>query len=601
MEKVIHYCWFGGKPLSKMAKKCIKSWKKFFPDYEIKEWNESNFNINICPFVKEAYENKKWAFVSDYARLYALYNEGGVYFDTDMEVIKKCEFLLEDDLFLGYEENQVIAAGVMGASSANNTYIKQLIDWYDRQKEFNTNNVFHYAIPKIITNIFSQYAKKNVNGIDIINGGIKIYPEEYFYPINYNYSKKNFTKNTYMVHYYNATWAPKEEKIAIYFFRTFGIKFGKFLLNRYYNLCNVKNYMIGFVKRRIATLKKIYSIHINYKKRVKNTVETLTKYKNYVMIYHPDWLGLSHVAKDNFENILPLREQYSIKEANLMAKAIADRKIKLVIFNGFAKGWDNIATELKNLNSKIKIKVLWHGSNALLTEEYDFQVFMQILKMHKQGIINELVFVKKSMYEFYKAKGYNCSFVMNYIEIPNVEQYKTDKNGDITKVGLYCSGDRWVKNTYNQLSAVSLLDNVVLDCLPLSYKVQELANEFKLSLTGVQTNLSREELFKRISQNDINLYVTFTECAPLLPLESLELGVPCITGDNHHYFEETELEKYLVVNKEDNIMEIYNKIKYALENKDKILELYEKWKKEYNIEAKKSMDNIIKCDKGEAI
>ena len=101
MQKIIHYCWFGGKPLSKMAKKCIKSWKKYFPDFEIKQWNETNFDINICPFVKKAYENKKWAFVSDYARLYALYNEGGIYFDTDMEVTKKCGFLCEDKLFLG--------------------------------------------------------------------------------------------------------------------------------------------------------------------------------------------------------------------------------------------------------------------------------------------------------------------------------------------------------------------------------------------------------------------------------------------------------------------------------------------------------------------
>lgn len=594
MQKIIHYCWFGEKPLSKMAKKCIKSWKKYFPDYEIKEWNENNFNVDICPFVKQAYQNKKWAFVSDYARLYALYNEGGIYFDTDMEVIKDCKILCEDEFFIGYEENKVIAAGVIGVKNVKNKYVKQLLDWYDRQKVFDVNNIFNYAIPKIITNIFSQYKKENVDGIDIINEEIKVYPEEYFYPINYNYSKKNFTKNTYMIHYYNATWAPKQEKIAIYFFRTFGTKLGKFLLNRYYNICHVKNYMVGFVKRRIGGLRNFYSIHINYKKRVKQTNEKLSKYNDYVMIYHPDWIGLSHVAKDNFDNIIPLREQYTEKEAKLMAKEIINKKIKIVIFNGFARGWDNIAKELKKLNSGIIIKVLWHGSNALLSEEYDFQVFMQILRMYKQDIINELVFVKKSMYEFYKAKGYKCSFFMNYIDIANSEQYKVDNKDKVTKLGLYCSGDRWVKNTYNQLSAISLIDNAVLDCLPLSYKVQELANEFNLSLTGMQTNLSREDLFKRMAQNDVNLYVTFTECAPLLPLESLELGVPCITGDNHHYFEGTELEKYLVVNKEDNIMEIYQKIKYVLENKELIVKLYKKWREEYNIKAKESINKLIK-------
>lgn len=594
MQKIIHYCWFGGKPLSKMAKKCIKSWKKFFPDFEIKEWNERNFNINICPFVKEAYENKKWAFVSDYARLYALYKEGGIYFDTDMEVTKKCDFLCEENLFLGYEENKIIAAGVIGTNNSNNKYIKQLLDWYDKQTSFDVNNVFNYAIPKIITNIFSKYNKDNVKGIDVINKEIKVYPEEYFYPINYNYSRKTFTENTCMIHYYNATWAPKEEKIAIFFLRTFGLKFGKFLLNIYYKICGIKNYVIGFLKRRIFNFKQFYSIHINYKKRVKNVSILLNNYKkiNYLVIYHPDWIGLSHVAKDNFENILPLREQYTEKEAKLMAGEISNKHPKIIIFNGLAKGWNYIAIELKKLNPKIKIKILWHGSNALLSEEYDFQVFIQILNMYKQGIINELVFVKKSMYEFYKKKGYNCSFAMNYIQIPNVEEYRTDKKDNTNKIGLYCSGDRWVKNTYNQLSAVSLIENAVLDCLPLTYKVQELANQFNLPLTGVQTNLSREELFRRMAQNDANLYVTFTECAPLLPLESLELGVPCITGDNHHYFEGHELEKYLVVSKEDNIMAIYEKIKYVLENKNKVLELYETWKKEYNSLARETMKRL---------
>ena len=88
IPKKIHYCWFGGKPLNKLGKKCLKSWKKHFPDYEIIEWNESNFDLNCCQYVKEAYEAKKWAFVSDYVRYKVLYEQGGVYFDTDVEVIK---------------------------------------------------------------------------------------------------------------------------------------------------------------------------------------------------------------------------------------------------------------------------------------------------------------------------------------------------------------------------------------------------------------------------------------------------------------------------------------------------------------------------------
>ena len=96
MEKKIHYCWFGGKKLPRTVKECIRTWKKILPDYEIIEWNEQNFDINICPFVKQAYENKKWAFVSDYARLYALYENGGIYLDTDVELIKPLDKLIEE-------------------------------------------------------------------------------------------------------------------------------------------------------------------------------------------------------------------------------------------------------------------------------------------------------------------------------------------------------------------------------------------------------------------------------------------------------------------------------------------------------------------------
>ena len=103
IPKVIHYCWFGGNPLPEMALKCIESWKKFLPDYEIKEWNEKNFDLNICEYVKEAYQAKKWAFVSDYARFWILYHEGGVYFDTDVEVIKPFEDIIENGAFMGCE------------------------------------------------------------------------------------------------------------------------------------------------------------------------------------------------------------------------------------------------------------------------------------------------------------------------------------------------------------------------------------------------------------------------------------------------------------------------------------------------------------------
>lgn len=596
MEKVIHYCWFGKNPLPAMAKKCIKSWKKYLPDYEIVELNEDNFDINICPFVKQAYDKKMWAFVSDYARLYALYEHGGIYFDTDMEVTKNIDFLTKKELFIGYEANKMIAAGVIGVKEKHNKYIKELLDFYNSKTEFAEELIFDYAIPKIITNAFKKYPMETIDNIDIVNKEIYIYPEEYFYPINYDYSKRNYTENTCMVHYYNATWVPRGEKLSVTVYRMFGKVLGKRILSIYYKLCNIKNWGIGFIKRRIETIFHFLSVHFNQTKRVEKVSQELQKMKgNYITISHPEWIGVGNVAKDNFECNLQLREQYTEKEAKKMAHVIVSEHKKLIIFNGFAAGWEWIAQEIKRLDETITIKILWHGSNALLCEDYDFNVFTKILKLTKDKVIDEIGFVKKSMYDFYKEKGISSSFVMNSITIENKEKYmKNQKNSSKIKVGLYASGDRWVKNTYNQIAAVSLLKNAELNCIPLGYKLRELARIYDLEVTGQENNLPREQLLQRIAANDINMYVTFTECAPLTPLESLELGVPCITGDNHHYFENTPLEEYLVVNKEDNIIEIYHKMQYALENKEKIIQLYKEWKKDYEKQAKESIDKFLK-------
>ena len=594
-NKVIHYCWFGKNPLSKMAQKCIKSWMKYLPDYKIIEWNENNFNVNICPFVKQAYEKRKWAFVSDYARMYALYNYGGIYFDTDMELLKNIDNLKKDDIFLGYEENKKIAAGVIGVKEKNNKYIKEILDYYDSLEEFDEDSIFQFAIPNILTREFNKYEKRTVNGVDIFDNTIYVYPEEYCYPINYNYSKKIYTNNTCMVHYYSASWVPKGEKIAAAVYRRFGKKYGSIILKIYYYLCNLKNSRIGKVKRVLSKIRYHFIKESVLNEKVGKVQKQLEKNQgDYLVITHPNWIGVGNVAKDNYKNILKLEELNTEEEGKRYAEAINSYSYKMVVFNGLAIGWNNIAKELKQINPNLVIKLIWHGSHALLSEWYDWSMFKEMLSLYKEGIISEIGFVKKSMYDFYKEKGYKVSFLMNSVEILDKGRFMGHKNSNFTKIGLYASGGRWVKNFYNQVSAISLVENAVLDCIPLTEDVRFFSENFDLNITGKSSNIPREELLKRMSSNDINVYVTFTECAPLLPLESLELGVPCITGNNHHYFEGTELEKYLVVDKVDNIMEIYNKIEVALSNKDRIIELYNEWKKQYNIQAKNSMINFIK-------
>ena len=129
IPKIIHYCWFGGNPLPELAKKCIASWKLYCPDYEIKEWNESNFDLNYCDYVREAYDSKNWAFVSDVARLYALVTEGGIYMDTDVEVIKPLDNLLKYHAVSGFETETTIPTGLI-AGEKENPMLKELLYEY---------------------------------------------------------------------------------------------------------------------------------------------------------------------------------------------------------------------------------------------------------------------------------------------------------------------------------------------------------------------------------------------------------------------------------------------------------------------------------------
>lgn len=232
MNKIIHYCWFGGKKLPRNVKKCINTWKKMLPDYDIKEWNEQNFDINICQFVKEAYENKKWAFVSDYARLNALYMEGGIYLDTDMKIIRDITHILDKDMFLGYEDSGYIGTAVIGSKEKNNKYLEEIMEYYKTIEHFDQNNIYDYANPAIITKILSKYNHvTDEKGIKIYDQKVYVYPREYFYPLSYNYSEKIFTENTCMVHLFKGTWTSKGEKRSASVYRIFGLKWGERINN----------------------------------------------------------------------------------------------------------------------------------------------------------------------------------------------------------------------------------------------------------------------------------------------------------------------------------------------------------------------------------
>lgn len=214
IPKRIYYCWFGKKTLPKQAKKCINSWKKNLKDYEIFEINEDNFDVTKCIYTKEAYENKKYAFVTDYVRLYALYNYGGIYMDTDVEVIRNLDEFLKHDAFSGFEDEKYVPTGIM-ASKKKNQIIKELLDYYnDRHFVLDDGSLDLKTNTEIITEFFEKKGLIKNNKKQIIDG-FALYPNDYFCPVNHDTHKLEKTNNTYTIHWFSGSWIPKKEKFKI--------------------------------------------------------------------------------------------------------------------------------------------------------------------------------------------------------------------------------------------------------------------------------------------------------------------------------------------------------------------------------------------------
>ena len=213
MQKIIHYCWFGPKPLPKLAKKCIASWQRYLPDYEIKLWSEDNVDLLECDFIKEAYDQKKWAFVADYVRTKVLYEYGGIYMDTDMEITQPVDDLLTEDFVIGVEDSGYIAAGLIIVKNKHNKYVKKMLDFYKKTSFKKIDDLFEISIPKVLTNIFKDEVDlSDTTKVIKKEKELAIYPREYFYPLSYDRKNNIFTENTYGIHYYDASWFSYFEK-----------------------------------------------------------------------------------------------------------------------------------------------------------------------------------------------------------------------------------------------------------------------------------------------------------------------------------------------------------------------------------------------------
>ena len=224
IPKTIHYCWFGRGEKPALAQKCIASWKKFCPDYEIIEWNEDNFDVAMNGYTRMCYEQRKYAFLSDYVRLFVVERQGGIYFDTDVELLRPVDDLLAHPAWFGFESSEYVNTGVGFGAEAGNPAVRAMLAEYEPLLDGAQGVI---GCPTLNTQALVKQGLKRDGACQNIGCAV-VYPAEYFNPYDDPTGRLNRTKNTYSVHWYAKSWLSKgavlRSKLTKPFHRVFGTK-----------------------------------------------------------------------------------------------------------------------------------------------------------------------------------------------------------------------------------------------------------------------------------------------------------------------------------------------------------------------------------------
>lgn len=215
IPKKIHYCWFGGNPLPELAQKCIASWQTYCPDYEIIQWNESNYDFSAAPlYVRQAYEAKQWAFITDYVRLQVVFDQGGIYMDTDVELLKPLDAMLEHPSYFGFETSENIATGLGFGAEPGARILKDMMDDYrDVPFVLPDGSFDRTPCPQRNTQAFLRHGLVRDGSHQVLEGGILVLPREYLCPMDMQTGELCVTKNTLSIHHYSASWHSPEDRL----------------------------------------------------------------------------------------------------------------------------------------------------------------------------------------------------------------------------------------------------------------------------------------------------------------------------------------------------------------------------------------------------
>ena len=353
-------------------------------------------------------------------------------------------------------------------------------------------------------------------------------------------------------------------------------------------------HFLSKIKYKITNNKKIKEEHRHFSEVVNTAIKEIEIYKDkdYIVFYNPTWLGVANSTKGLFKYIVPLEHVYEKTDIRNLAKTISDNNIKSVIFSQVCDGWIDIIKEIKKNDKEIKIKVIWHGNCYEYFSDFTWNLNKEVMDLYKEKLIDSFAFVRSIMYEFYKKVGFKCFYLQNNVHLNNIEKIEKNKI-ETRKIGIYNADSRELKNIYTSLSAIKLVPNATADVVPINEGAKKFTEILGLETSYVEDYIPTEELLKRIQQNEVNIYPTFTENAPMFPLESFEMGVPCLLGNNNDYFVGTKLGEFVILNKEDDPKYIKEKIINCVKHKDEIMELYKEWKKDFDAKCENWVKEFV--------
>lgn len=352
-----------------------------------------------------------------------------------------------------------------------------------------------------------------------------------------------------------------------------------FISTQKYKICHNKE-----IKEQNKHYSQVVDMAVNY-------IDGFTG-SDYIVFYNPTWLGVAASTKGLFKNNIPLEQVCGKKNINKIAAAVASGNIKTVIFSQIVDGWTEVISEIKKINKDINIKVIWHGNCYEFFSDYTWNLNKEVMSLYNDGKVDAFGFVRSTMYEFYKAVGFKSCYLQNNVK--KKIEYKPKEISAKIKVGVYNADSRELKNIYTSLSSIKLVPNAIADVVPINEGAKKFAEILELEVSCTDHYISNEELMQRIAKNDINLYPTFTENAPMFPLESFEMGVPCLLGNNNDYFVGTELGKFVILEKEDDPLYIKEKMLNVINNKELVMSLYHKWKEDFDKKCEEYVNSFIK-------